>query len=295
MAKQCAQLGATVLMLNRNSVRADASWRNIEEEFPGRAKQITCDLMSFDSVRNAAQQIAELVGDAGLDVLCNNAAVMAFDNDPTEDGYDIQMQTNHLSHFLLTSLLMPQLERAADDRGEARIVNHSSVARRGVDLRERYFSNDPSQWGGNVSCCFQGGRWKRYAQTKMANVVFTYALHDRLTAANSKIKALVAHPGFAATNLQVSTQGMSGCLNCIATKQMAQSPADGASGILTCALHPSVISGQLYGPCNKQGNDAMVGRARLMNEEPKAGLEVREMLWRASEAATGAKYVFGKP
>ena len=92
---------------------------------------VDCDLTDFDAVRKAAGIVAAATKDSGLDCLCNNAGVMALKDVATKDGYDIQMQTNHLSHFLLTRELYPVLVRATALRGEARIVNHSSFARNG--------------------------------------------------------------------------------------------------------------------------------------------------------------------
>ena len=131
----------------------------------------------------------------GLNVLCNNAGVMALKDQATKDGYDVQMQTNHLSHFLLTKELLPLLETAANRDGEARIVNQSSLARRGPPLKQKYFGKNGGNLGGNGnSVVFNGARWVRYHQTKLANLVFTYALQQKLEAKGSKVKAIVAHP-----------------------------------------------------------------------------------------------------
>ena len=92
---------------------------------------VDCDLTDFGAVRKAAGIVAAATKGSGLDVLCNNAGVMALADRATKDGYDIQMQTNHLSHFLLTKELYPVLVKAVELRGEARIVNHSSFARNG--------------------------------------------------------------------------------------------------------------------------------------------------------------------
>ena len=148
------------------------------------------------------------------------------------------MQTNHLSHFLLTKELLPLLNKAAAAKGEARIVNHSSGARKfpSTPLQAKYLGKNGGNLGGNGnSMLFGGARWQRYhqactplertppspqagkvpllscrspadsavRQTKLANVVFTLGLHDRLQAAGSRVKALCAAPGLAATNLQV--------------------------------------------------------------------------------------------
>ena len=132
----------------------------------------------------------------GLDALVNNAGIMGVPDTRTVDGFDVQMQTNHLSHFLLSYLLMPSLELAADTRGEARIVQHSSGARRGNTktgmLKAEFFNQcDPGTLGGDgFPACFN-----RYHQTKLSNPVFTMALHDLLGKLNSKVKSICADPG----------------------------------------------------------------------------------------------------
>ena len=124
----------------------------------------------------------------------------------TGDGFDVQVQTNHLSHFLLTSLLMPALEAAASSRGESRVVQHSSGARGAMMgnkslLEERFFvQSDADTLGGDqMPACFG-----RYHQTKLANPVFAMALHERLQAAGSKVKSLCCEPGASATELGTS-------------------------------------------------------------------------------------------
>merc|ERR1719210_1710166 len=100
--------------------------------------------MSFAAVREAAQKLKEDLGSSGLDVLCNNAGIMATKDEATGDGFDTQMQTNHLSHFLLTAELFPLLEKAANADGEACVVNHSSVAHHSPaePLEAKYFGKN---------------------------------------------------------------------------------------------------------------------------------------------------------
>lgn len=126
------------------------------------------------------------------------------------------MQTNHLSHFLLTKLCMPLLEKAVSLRGEARVVNHSSAARvmDGAEFENKLEAKYLERNGGNLGGCsetmFKGANFVRYQQSKLANVVFTYALHERLVKRGSKVKCLVAHPGVAQTQLSQGTVSAGG-------------------------------------------------------------------------------------
>merc|ERR1712135_14385 len=120
--------------------------------------------MGFESVRQAAAEVGKIAASyGGLDVIACNAGVMAVPDTRTGDGFETQMQTNHLSHFLLVDLLLPSLEAAATSRGERRVVTHSSGARRGglaLDktgmLQEQYFVvSSPGTLGGNeMPACF---------------------------------------------------------------------------------------------------------------------------------------------
>jgi len=196
-ADTLASLGARLVLLNRKSERSKASLEELKKNHPdAEIEQIDCDLQSFASVKSAAQEVISKYGE-GINVLANNAGIMAVPDKATEDGHCVQMQTNHLSHFLLTKLLMPLLEKGAEAHGEARVVNHSSIARKGKPLKAKYFGTNGGKLGGSE----QAARWARYQQTKLANAVHTFALKDRLDAAGSKVKAVVAHPGIARTEL----------------------------------------------------------------------------------------------
>ena len=139
-AKTVANKGARTLLLNRKSDRSESSFDQIKKACPGaNILNVECDLQSFESVKKAAETVIDKCKD-GLDVLCNNAGVMALKDQATIDGFDIQMQTNHLSHFLLTKKLFPSLQKAEQKRGEARIVNHTSISRFGAKkLESKYF------------------------------------------------------------------------------------------------------------------------------------------------------------
>lgn len=114
-ARELAKRGATVLLLNRASKRATSSLASLKEEIPGgKFVAVTCDLQDFTSVQAAIEGIESTY--ERLDILCNNAGVMALGDQATKDGYDVQMQTNCLSHFLLAKELFPLLRRSDDAR-----------------------------------------------------------------------------------------------------------------------------------------------------------------------------------
>lgn len=291
-AQTCAELGAKVIMLNRASERADAALESIQAAVPGaNVSQIHCDLMSFASVREAIATLNAQLGDEGLDVLCNNAGIMAMADKATEDGCDTQMQTNHLAHFLLTGGVWPLLEQAAAKRGDARVVNHSSTARKmgGFVLEAEYLGRNGGNLGGDdLPGPFQGPRWKRYAQSKLANVVFTYALDEKAKAADSNVRSFVCEPGGAATSLG-STTIQDGGLDADFFANLlksCQSSEDGTMPLLTCCCSEGVNSRDFYAP--EQG---MVGPAKL---QPPDNIDdaYKEMLWRESVAVTGVQYPF---
>jgi NAD(P)-dependent dehydrogenase (short-subunit alcohol dehydrogenase family) len=247
-AKEVAKKGATVVLLNRKSERAEKALNRLKTDYPeGKFDPVTCDLQSFESVRNAAESIKNKY--RIVDVLVNNAGVMALPDEPTPDGYDVQMQTNALSHFLLTKELFPLLKLS--DQG--RIVNHSSMARLGPPLDSEYFEKKGGDLGGDgteeENFSFKGPRWMRYHQTKLANAAFTYGLKHKLEAAHvSNVIPLLAHPGLAKTELAVTSAAVGGMDADAEFMQMAQSAEDGATGIIRAAMDPEAKSGDFYGP-----------------------------------------------
>ena len=287
-ARTCARLGAHVLLLNRPSARAQAAHALVAEDAPGGVTSIDCDLQIFDSVRAAAAAVAQAAGEqGGLDVLCCNAGVMALADVPTTDGYDVQMQTNHLSHFLLAKELMPALEKAAAARGEARVVNHSSGARKMPGaLASKYLGRNGGQLGGDgASMLFGGARWARYHQTKLANACFTLALADKLSARGSPVKALCAAPGLASTNLQVTTAASGGMAETWIMRY-AQSAEDGTMPLLSAMLLPQAKNGGFYEP---EGMTAMAGKAvsKDLRRERYCDARALQLIWAESEKACG--------
>ena len=296
LADAVAKKGARVVLLNRPSERASAALAAVQAAAsdPSLVTHIDCDLQSFESVRAAGAQVLAL--DVPLDVLVNNAGVMALADKATVDGYDVQMQTNHLSHFLLTALVWPALEKAATTNGQARVVQHSSGARRMVPaLEEKYLGKNGGNLGGDApGVGFQGARWVRYAQTKLANLGFCLALADKIAAAgpdsaSAKILSLCAHPGLAATQLQVTNAADDPSMAETYKGLMAQAQSmhDGALGILRAACDPApeIVAGTLLGPQKMTGEAVVHDPAEEQARVPPAA---REMLWKASVAATGA-------
>lgn len=256
---------AVVYLLNRPSVRSATAaemLRALAESWKSSTEivSIDCDLQAFTSVRSAAAEIErQLVArGGGLDGLLNNAGVMGVPDTRTVDGFDVQMQTNHLSHFLLTALLMPALEAGAMQRGEARVVQHSSGARgshratKGSTgaLEAKFFAQCPAGTLGGDSL---GKGFNRYHQTKLSNSVFAMALHEHLLSAGSAVKSICAEPGFAATsligNLQAghASEGKAP-LPPMATFPGMQSAADGACPLVEAAFARFVDGGDFLMP-----------------------------------------------
>lgn len=246
---------AALLLLNRASSRSEASAEKLKQIASGTVVQtVNCDLMSFSSVKQAATELSQIVSKyGGLDVLACNAGVMGLPDQRTEDGLDVQMQTNHLSHFLLVNLLLPSLEAGAAARGEARVVMHSSGARNkhmardkvGM-LQEQYFRACPpgSLGGDQMGACFD-----RYHQTKLSNSVLTMALHAKLQTRGSCVKSICAEPGVAKTDLASNlAQGHTkagGQLGGFADTQVTmypgiQSAADGACPLIFASFAADV-------------------------------------------------------
>jgi NAD(P)-dependent dehydrogenase (short-subunit alcohol dehydrogenase family) len=158
-AKCTARKGAkAVIMLNRLSKRATAAEDIVKAQVskdstptnPTIVETISCDLQDFASVQEAIRIIKSKYDK--IDVLCNNAGVMNLDDIATKDGYDIQIQTNHLSHFLLTKELFSLIQKSNDGR----VVNHSSLARKGKPLQSQYFDKNGGNLGGDA------GKFERY-------------------------------------------------------------------------------------------------------------------------------------
>eukprot|EP00571_Detonula_confervacea_P014784 CAMPEP_0172301954 /NCGR_PEP_ID=MMETSP1058-20130122/3754_1 /TAXON_ID=83371 /ORGANISM="Detonula confervacea, Strain CCMP 353" /LENGTH=353 /DNA_ID=CAMNT_0013012277 /DNA_START=82 /DNA_END=1143 /DNA_ORIENTATION=+ len=302
---------ALVLLLNRKSERSEKSEKDlhkyIDDDGSNKTviKTIDCDLMSFDSVKKAAEEVnQEVKSYGGLDVLCLNAGIMAQDDNRTQDGFEVQMQTNQLSHFLLTSLVFSSVKDAADKRGEARIVSQSSSAREFPKvLKAKYFEKcDAGTLGGNDAWMLsqmvlgKGGPWARYGQTKLANSAFAMALHHKLAKSNPKIKSVCCEPGYSITPLQNTKHMPGGRLSSMIPKQSA---SDGSLNAAMACFSPEAKSGDLYAPEKKMTGKPI--KVVAGGERQKTGVigatdkttcdpQQQKLVWEACEKALGIEF-----
>ena len=210
---------------------------------------------------------------------------------------------------MLVKELLPLLEKTAQKKGDARIVHHSSVIRHIFPIHTEganplYYAKlgDPGSQGGNKFGMMKtGGPHNRYHQSKLANMLFTSALQDKLLASGSKVKALVAAPGLAATDIfgrsaaLAETEGHhhlgfggSMFMRFIRAYQM-QSAVDGSVPLLTCMVLPTAESGQLYEPLNYPVGGRVHGPAIVSSWEPICkAQDGKALLWAESEKAVGA-------
>ncbi len=273
--RQLARKNAHVVMAARNLDKAAAAREGITAEIPEASLEIVeLDLASLASVRSAGAAIAS--AHPVIDILINNAGVMATPERQTADGFEMQLGTNHLGHFVLTGLLMPNLLRAPSGR----VVTVTSTARnfgRPVDP-------DNPHLRGNYS------PWKAYGQSKLANYQFAIELNNRLEDAGSTVESLVAHPGFSNTDLQAtsvdaSDGGSSQRFFHNAVQRLGMSAAEGALPQLRAATDPAAEGGELYTP-RWVNSGAPVRRPHVRGNKRGA----LRTLWEVSERETGFEF-----
>jgi NAD(P)-dependent dehydrogenase (short-subunit alcohol dehydrogenase family) len=264
-ARALAGAGGRVVMAVRDTAKGSTAAAGITGDVEVRQ----LDLASLDSVRAFA---ADLPGP--VDVLVNNAGVMALPHRTTADGFEMQFGTNHLGHFALTGLLL--------DRLTDRVVTVSSGAHRIGKIDFDDLQHEKSY-----------RRWEAYGQSKLANLLFTYELQRRLTAAGSALKAVAAHPGYAATNLQFHTESFQDAAMSVFNKLVAQSAEMGALPTLYAATVPDIPPAAFVGPDGlgeQRGHPKLVGSSSRSKDEAAAA-----RLWTESERLTGVGYAFDAP
>jgi len=275
-ALELARHGAHVLLGCRNYEKGHAALDRLLREVPGAAAELVeLDMASLASIRAFAAAFA--ARGIALDLLINNAGVMALPKrELTADGFERQFGTNHLGHFALTGLLMPQLLAASAPR----VVTVASLAHRNGKID---FDNLQSERNYKP--------WDAYGESKLANILFANELNRRAVAAHSKLVSIPVHPGVSATNIIANGPGSSGpkamVLKLLAPLIM-QPDAAGALPTLYAAASPQARGGEYIGP---DGLMEMKGSPVVVKPRPKAlDQAVGQRLWTVSEELTGVVY-----
>lgn len=267
VSRGLALKGATVVMACRNLKKGEGAAAKIRDEYPsGGVRLMQLDLADLKSVKQFAESFqAEY---SHLDLLINNAGVMATPYGETTDGFELQFGINHIGHFVLTGFLLSLLENVSGSR----VVTVSSYA----------------HWLGRINFDDLNSkkyyqRWLAYTQSKLANMLFAYELQRKLSQNGRNTISLAAHPGYAETNLQQHTSLFS-FLNPI----LAQSREMGALPILYAATQPGIKGGEYIGPdgfLGQRGYPHVARSSKLSHNETTA-----TRLWDVSEQLSGVEY-----
>ena len=272
--------GAQVVLACRDQTKGQAAQQQIRATHPHAATDLLpLDLASLADIRRFAAAVRERY--PRLDVLMNNAGVMALPYRTTADGFEMQFGTNHLGHFALTGHLLDRLLATPGSR----IVTVSSTMHRAGSIH----FDDP-QWQHGYR------KWPAYGQSKLANLLFTYELQRRLKRSGAGTISVAAHPGYAATNLQSAGPRMEGSswaewITGIGNAVASQSAAAGALPQLYAAVADDVRGGDYFGPSSLGelwGSPRKVGSNARSRDE-----DVARRLWELSEKLTGVPFAFG--
>lgn len=278
-AQALAQAGASVTMAVRDVAKGDGAKAQIIGNIGSDANISVArlDLADLASVRDFAQTWSA-AHPAGLDLLINNAGIMAIPRRPTADGFETQFGTNHLGHFALTALLWPALIA----RTFSRVVTVSSQAHRmgRMNWDDLMGEHRYSSWGA-------------YGQSKLANLLFTLGLQQRIDDAGLGVLALAAHPGYSSTNLQAAGPAMRGSnlgakFVGIGNRILAQPAEMGALPTLYAATAPNLPNGSYIGPdgfFEQRGHPKVVDRSARAKDVADA-----DRLWLISEDLTGINF-----
>ncbi|GLV54728.1 short-chain dehydrogenase [Dictyobacter sp. S3.2.2.5] len=268
---------AHVIMACRNLEKGSQARDELSQAFPQASLELMeLDLASLEAVRTFARNLA--ANHARLDLLFNNAGVMAIPRRETRDGFEMQFGTNHLAHFALTGLLLPTLLATS----RSRIICTTSAARAMGKIRIDDLNRTRSY-----------GRWEAYGQSKLSNLLFAFELQRRLEAAGAETICVAAHPGYAVTNLQTTSATLSNATleTLLYTKLgplVGQTAQMGALPQLYAAFSPDIHGGELVGPGSLGG---LRGYPRV---ETKAQKEydraTARRLWDASVKLTSVDY-----
>jgi NAD(P)-dependent dehydrogenase (short-subunit alcohol dehydrogenase family) len=275
-ALELARHGAHVLLGCRDAAKGKAALDRLQREAPGAsAELVELDMASLASIRAFAAAFA--ARNIPLDLLINNAGVMALPHrELTADGFERQFGTNHLGHFALTGLLLPQLLAAPAPR----VITVASIAHRNGKID---FDNLQSERSYKP--------WDAYGESKLANILFAKELDRRARAAHSTLISIPVHPGVSTTNIFANGPGDKS-VKAIAVKLLApvfmQADDAGALPTLYAATSPEAKGGEYIGP---DGFMEMKGSPKVVQPRPNAlDQAVAQRLWTVSEELTGVSY-----
>ena len=268
-----ARKAMKVILACRNLSKAEAAKAKIIQEVPNADLEIIqLDLSKLSSVREFAAKV--LAKFDRLDLLINNAGIMIPPLSKTEDGFESQMGVNYFSHFLLTGLLLPLIEKT----DHSRIVTLSSIAHKNgvIDFD-------------NLNAEKSYSKIDAYGQSKLACLMFTYELHRRLTASGSQVLSVAAHPGVSMTNLGQHMPAFLQLISPLIAPLFTHSPKNAALPSLYAALGKDIVGGDYTGPSGfreMKGPPAKATSTRASHDE-----QVAAKLWEVSEKLTGFSYL----
>lgn len=272
-AKYLGSKGANLILACRSPEKAEKARASLEHDVTGQVHIVKLDLSDLASIRKASEEIHQRFD--RLDALINNAGIMQCPARKTTDGFEMQVGTNHLGHFLLSGMLLDLVEAA-----EGRFVTLSSVANRSSALNLDDYMSEKNYSPTNA-----------YVQAKLSNLLFALELDRRLKEAGSKAISIACHPGYSNTNLQnTGPAGLLKIIYKIVNPLFAQSPALGAQPTVLAAAGLEAKRGAYYGPQNMNEFRGPAGDAKV----PQHALDkdVWKRLWDLSEKLVDYKWSF---
>jgi NAD(P)-dependent dehydrogenase (short-subunit alcohol dehydrogenase family) len=262
-AKALAAAGYSLILIARREALLVKLADKLREDYPDQEiHEQVLDISNLDLIREFAKTVGE------VDLLVNNAGLMGPEFSLSIEGIESQMATNHVGHFLLTALLWNKLDQA-----QGRVVSLSSVVHRRGKLK----SGTVEEVRGADQNSYD--RWQRYADTKLACLLFARELDLRAKLLGSKVQSVAAHPGWAVTGLQ---QNFPHKLD-----RFAQDAATGARSQILAATDPNLQGGEFIGPKFELWGEPK----QLKGSSTSRDLELMKALWQSTEELTGVKFL----
>ncbi|MEJ5913760.1 oxidoreductase [Pseudokineococcus sp. 1T1Z-3] len=278
-----AAAGARVIMTARSREKGQAALADVQGRAPGAQVELQMlDLASLASVTDLATRLTATLGSHGLDLLVNNAGVMAVPKGRTQDGFEMQLGTNFLGHFALTGRLLGPLLQSESAGRRPRVVSLSSMAHRFGRITPQDLMREKRYEA-----------WSAYGQSKLADLMFALELDRRTERAGRELVSVAAHPGISATNL--FTGGPFGRMPDVVRRAagkvgelVMQSPEQGAWSVLRAATAPDVVGGEYYGPAGageRSGPPVRVGTSARAQD-----VDMARWLWEEAVRLTGVGF-----